>query len=602
MPESLNAEHGGMPDTDRPSLTGNRDEMAGDSAALSPSRAAAVIAVALACGAFATYAASLSIGRAPWPWWMQISIQSAGIAALAAGLVMLVWRPRLSRTGTLLVAYGLTWYIGDLQFSENRLLYAIGFCLFFFNAALMAHIVLSFPSGRLRDPITSTVVMSLYGVILITQTARYFVEESPPPQVWGDPQAGTYSPWATAGTVAGMVLCAAVLALLIRRWRSERPPTRRSVAPVWVSAALAASIVSGFLVVALTHASARLNQILLFGYATAVLLVPIASQVGALREWVGRASAFERLADFEQAASEGYRELLAKWLGDPEIKIYPWLPNEGRYATPVGETVKFPTDPSRTKTYLKWHGQPLGVLIHDASLTGARQLRSVATVTRIILEKEALQAESAQASMMLFDSEIQQRKELQSALHDGGQEGIMGIRFLLNELKSEPGARGSARAVELIQKALYGLGELQDQIRNVSFLLFPPSLEKYGLQAGVESLYNRLGLPIEHVIIPETRWPERLEHAAYRVISEAVRNAVTHADATSIRVAVTLQHDRLVVQIDDDGAGGAELSDSSGVGLHRAAQLVTGVLRGTFSMHSPVGEGTHVRVELPCTS
>ncbi|MGW0703830.1 sensor histidine kinase [Streptomyces sp. NPDC002867] len=541
---------------------------------------------------------------------MQIPIQSAGITAVAAGLVMIVRRPRLSRIGTLLVAYGLTWYVGDLQFSGNRLLYAIGFCLFFFNAAVMAHIALSFPSGRLRGRITFVVVISLYGVILVTQTARYLVEESPPPQVWGDPQAGTYSPWATAGTVAGMMLCAAVFVLLIRRWRSERPVMRRSAAPVWFSAALAALIVSGFLIVALVNASARLNHILLFGYATAVLLVPVASQVGALREWAGRASAFERLADFEQVASEGYRELLAKWLGDPEIQIYPWLPHEERYANPAGGAIRFPTDPRRAKTYLEWRGQPLGVLIHDSSLTGARQLQSVATVTRIILEKEALQAEVAQAGMMLFDSEVKQRKALQSALHNGGQEQIMGIRFTLNQLKGEPGLENS-RATELIQKALDGVEELKQQIRDVSFQLFPPALEKYGLQAGVESLYDRLGLALENVAISETLrdqllqgdedWAKRIEHAAYGVISEAVLNARAHAGTDNIRVTVNLHCDRLIVEVDDDGMGGAESPASSGVGIHRATQLVK-VLGGTFKLNSPTGEGTHIRVEIPCTS
>ncbi|MEU1850698.1 ATP-binding protein [Streptomyces sp. NPDC019990] len=541
---------------------------------------------------------------------MQIPIKSAGITAVAAGLVMLVRQPRLNRVGTLLVAYGLTWYIGDLQFSENRVLYAIGFCLFFFNAAVMAHIALSFPSGRLRDPLTAGVVISLYCVILITQTARYIVEESPPPQVWGDPQAGTYSPWATAGTVAGMMLCAAVFALLVRRWRSERPVMRRSAAPVWFSAGLAVLIVSGFLIIALVHAPVRLNHLLLFGYATAVLLVPVASQVGALREWVGRANAFDRLADFERAAGEGYRELLAKWLGDPDIQIYPWLPNEERYANPAGGVVRFPADSKRAQTYLEWRGKPLGVLIHDSSLTGARQLQSVATVTRIILEKEALQAEVAQAGALLFDSEMEQRKALQSALHNGGQAHIMGILFYLNQLKGEP-ELGSGRARELLQKALDGIDQLKQQIREVSFQLFPPALEEYGLQAGVESLYDRLGLPLEHVAIPgvlrDQLWQgdedrgKRVEHAAYGVISEAVLNARVHAGTDNIRVTVNLHSDRLVVEIDDDGVGGAESPTSSGVGLYRANQLVK-VLGGTFELNSPMSEGTHVRVEIPCTS
>jgi signal transduction histidine kinase len=590
-----------MPNIDHTNRIENADDKVAGFPVLTASRAAAVAAVALGCGAFAMYAVSLSAGEAPWPWWMQIPIQSAGMVALAAGIGMLLRGPQLSRIGGLLVAYGMTWYIGDLQFSENRVLYAVGFCLFFFNAAVMAHIVLTFPSGQLRDPLVTAVVLGLYAMILITQTARYVVEESPPAQVWGDPQAGTYSPWATVGTVAGMVLCIAVLFLVIRRWRTERPPMRRSAAPVWFSAGLATVIVSGFLVVALVRAPAETNHILLFGYATTVLLVPVASQVGTLREWIGRAGAFERLAQFEQAASEGYRDLLAKWLGDPEIEIYPWLPDEKRYASLDGETIDFPADSCRDVTLLERNGRPLGLLIHDASLTGARQLKSVATVTEIILAKEALQARLRRSMNLLIDLEIEHRRELQSALHDGGQDEVIGIRFVLHDLASElEGEVDGGRIVDLIREGIARSEQLQDQIKEVAFELYPAALE-CGLKAGVMSLYDKLRLPPGDVAIPETRYPKRIEHVAYRVISEAVRNARTHAYAHSIRVAVAHQRDRLVVEVTDDGVGGANSPDSWGVGRQRARELVT-VLGGTFDIDSPPGVGTHVKAELPCTS
>ncbi|GGW70171.1 hypothetical protein GCM10010381_63750 [Streptomyces xantholiticus] len=585
-----------MPYPNRPPAS--QDETAARPAAHSPAGAAAVAAVAVGCVAFALYAVSLSVGKAPWPWWMQVPIQSAGMLALVAGFVTLFRRPGLSRIGALLVAFGLTWYIGDLQFSEHQAVYAVGFCLFFFNAAVMAQITLSFPSGRFRDPVTTVIVFSLYSVILVSQSARYFIEESPPPQVWGDPKAGTYSLWATVGTLAGMILCGAVLVLLIRRWRSESPPMRRSAIPVRFSATLAAVIVSGFLIVALTHAPARLNHMLLFGYATAVLLVPLASQVDALREWVGRASAFEKLTDFEEVASEGYRELLAKWLGDPKIEIHPWLPDEQRYANLAGDTVELPTDPGRTVTFLEWKGRKIGALFHDSSLSGARQLKSVAAVTRIVLEKEALQARLRRSRNMLIDLEIDHRKELQSGLHDGGQDEVIGIRFVLHDLISDIQRQGGTSAVGLIQEGIDRSERLQDQIKEVAFELYPPALD-YGLRAGVLSLFDKLRLSPKDLTIPETRWPKRVEHVAYRVISEAIRNARTHARAKTIRVKVTHQPNWLIVEVIDDGIGGANSAGPRGVGSQRARHLVN-VLEGKFTIDSPDGVGTHVKAELPC--
>jgi signal transduction histidine kinase len=112
-------------------------------------------------------------------------------------------------------------------------------------------------------------------------------------------------------------------------------------------------------------------------------------------------------------------------------------------------------------------------------------------------------------------------------------------------------------------------------------------------------LARRASVPVELDLGPPTRFAAHVEVAAYYVVSEALTNTAKHANASRARVRVQPLDDRVCVSIGDDGGGGAELGDG-GSGLAGLRDRVE-ALGGSFSLSSPLGQGTVLAVELPLT-
>jgi signal transduction histidine kinase len=99
--------------------------------------------------------------------------------------------------------------------------------------------------------------------------------------------------------------------------------------------------------------------------------------------------------------------------------------------------------------------------------------------------------------------------------------------------------------------------------------------------------------------VPEDRLGESIEAATYFVISESLANCAKYSRASNIRVSVTRRNGHAVLDIDDDGVGGADPSHGSGLrGLFDRVQA----LDGQFRFESPPGRGTHIHAEIPCAS
>jgi signal transduction histidine kinase len=148
-----------------------------------------------------------------------------------------------------------------------------------------------------------------------------------------------------------------------------------------------------------------------------------------------------------------------------------------------------------------------------------------------------------------------------------------------------------AEAQDELQAALHELRQLARGIH-------PAILSDRGLTAAIGSLIDRSPLPINAHIADE-RYPQPVESAAYFVVSEALANITKHAHASSASVSIAPRNGRLIIEVSDDGAGGA--APASGSGLQGLADRV-GALDGTFTIQTPRGEGTTVRAEIPCAS
>ena len=147
----------------------------------------------------------------------------------------------------------------------------------------------------------------------------------------------------------------------------------------------------------------------------------------------------------------------------------------------------------------------------------------------------------------------------------------------------------------MLQSAREELALALEELRELARGIHPAVLTERGLGPALESLASRSPLPVA-VEAPDERLPEPVEAAAYFVVSEALTNVSKYARATEAAVRVARSDGHVVVEVRDDGVGGAEAG--SGSGLRGLADRVS-ALSGTLTVESPRGAGTVVRADIP---
>jgi PAS domain S-box-containing protein len=189
-----------------------------------------------------------------------------------------------------------------------------------------------------------------------------------------------------------------------------------------------------------------------------------------------------------------------------------------------------------------------------------------------------------------------ERRRLERNLHDGAQQRLVTISVALR-LALERLDDDSASARELLKGATDELGIALDELRELARGLHPAVLTERGLGAAVESLAGRVPVPVEIVETPAERLAGPVEAAAYYLIAEALTNVARYANATSAKVRVAQTgDDTVVVEVSDDGVGGADAAHGSG--LRGLADRVE-VLGGTLELTSLPGKGTTLRAVIP---
>ena len=138
-----------------------------------------------------------------------------------------------------------------------------------------------------------------------------------------------------------------------------------------------------------------------------------------------------------------------------------------------------------------------------------------------------------------------------------------------------------------------------EELRDVARGLHPAVVSGHGLEVALEQLVARGPVPVRLRVDVGRRLPERLEVAAFYLVSESLANIGKHAHATSATVDVSRSDDVVVIEVVDDGVGGADTE--LGTGLRGLADRVE-ALEGLLRIWSPSGRGTRVRAEIPCAS
>jgi len=203
-------------------------------------------------------------------------------------------------------------------------------------------------------------------------------------------------------------------------------------------------------------------------------------------------------------------------------------------------------------------------------------------------------AELAASRARVVTASAEERRRVVRDLHDGAQQrlvhSVINMKLALREL-----GRSDQHAEEHMSEALDHAERANLELRELVYGILPGALTSGGLRAGVEELASRSTLPVTFDL-PAARLPTTIEATAYFVVSEALTNAVKHSQACGAEVAAHLDNGTLLVEVRDDGVGGADPRRGSGLtGLRDRVEA----LGGTIEISSPAGNGTSVTARLP---
>ena len=520
------------------------------------------------------------------------------------------WRRRPTRRiGPLMILLGFAWFVSLLVYSSVSALFTTGQLLKPVFLAVLGHLLLAFPSGRLEGRLSRGVVVAAYLDTIVVNGVSVLFQESDVGGVENlvllEPNAALADGIRNLARGIGVVLIVASLVLLARRWRRATPPWRRAVAPVlWWGAAAAAF---GALRLFNDAVGGPLGPVELVFFLV-LATVPLAFELGLLRSRLARGAVAELVVELGRTRAPGrLRDALARALHDPSLAVAYWLPERRRYVDVHGNPVELPAEgDSRVATIVEREGGRVAALVHDASLSDDPALvGAVCAAAGLALENERLQAElrarldelraSRARSVETADGE---RRRIERNLHDGTQQRLVSISMALGLAQSKL-ASDSEASLRILEEAREALAAALQELRELSQGIHPGILTERGLGDALQELAYRTPVPVDVAVALGDRLPQPVEAASYYLVAEALANVAKYASATAVTVNVDRRNGCALVEVRDDGVGGAD--PSRGSGLRGLADRVE-ALGGAFAVESRPGEGTRLRAEIPCAS
>jgi signal transduction histidine kinase len=329
---------------------------------------------------------------------------------------------------------------------------------------------------------------------------------------------------------------------------------------------------------------------------------PVAFVAGILQARLARSSLGDLVLELRDDPLD-LRTPLSRALRDPSLALIYWLPRFEVWADESGQAVALPDDPGRI-TLIKEDGEPMAALVHDPALREEQELLDAVTAAAAIaLRNGRLQAQLRATVVELHGSRARvleagrrERQRLERDLHDGAQQRLVALSLSLGMLQTR--LDGDAVAAGLLAAARTEITTSLSELRDLARGLHPAVVTAHGLAVALESLAARAPVPLRLTVdLADRHGDEAIEVAAYYVVCEGLTNIGKHAHAKSATVDVTEEDGTLIIEVADDGRGGADAERGSGLrGLADRVEAHGGRLR----VWTPAGGGTLVRAELPC--
>jgi signal transduction histidine kinase len=549
------------------------------------------------------------------------NIHRGAYAALALGIGwgfvgtgLFAWsRRRGSNIGPLMIAVGFSGLLKALAFSNDSIVFTIGSLAEVLIYALLIHLLLSFPSGRLESRVDRLLVATAYVNTALVHLAGFLFTDPTEgcahcpvnPLLIGDSKAAAVINAAELDIAIGLL--GAVVAILYRRWRDSTASQRRGYAPVLAFGGLTFVIFMTDLIVQQAALSSRIDDALTLALFGSLACVPFAFLIGLLRFRFSQAEAISALVGRLGGGGGpgGLRKALAEALGDPTLQLAYWVPDQDAYVDAEGQPMRVdPAPKGKIATTIDNDGRRIAAIVHGADLAEERDLvQAVGAAAALTLENERLDAElrarvdELRASRSrIVTAGYAERRRLERDLHDGAQQRLMALGINLRLARERIG-REPREAAALLDASLEELNEATGELRELARGIHPATLTDRGLKAALTGLALRSPVPVELVETPDERLPSSVESAVYFVVAEALTNVARYAQARTVSVTVVRINGQVNVQVRDDGVGGADPAQGSGL---RGLSDRVGALDGRLELTSACGDGTTVRARIPC--
>jgi signal transduction histidine kinase len=459
--------------------------------------------------------------------------------------------------------------------------------------------LLTYPTGVIPDRATRLFLRALWaygaltGVVLLVTWA--------PPEVGGSPGAAhlaftligdhDIAERATAAARLGVTpFVLAGIALFARRLitagRRERRLLTIPAVPI-----LATALLTAAWLVTDDGMSAADGLMAALTYMSAVA-VPVSVLAGLTLDRIRQGRVTDLLRGIQNARTDRLRDELAYTLDDPALRLV--LPGPDGPIDDRGRPATLPGSAGPTRTTAIGTA---GWLIHDKSLLGEPGLLAGAVAAAgMALQIEAELDARRAAQRRIVEAQDTTRRRIERDLHDGAQQRLFSLGVRLQAVRQAlcPGDRQALRRLdEADDELLSACRELRELARGIH----PAVLVTHGLVAALEHVVMQHPIPVDVAAGDVHRCPPHSESTAYFVAVEALANVTKHAGATRVRLTLRTEGRQLVLEINDDGRGGAAPAPGSGLeGLGDRA----GAIGGTFTIESPAGGGTTIRAVLPC--
>lgn len=552
----------------------------------------AVLALALLLG-ITQLGAAVEFSEVPW-------------AAVAFTLVFWIWmlagviawwrRPE-NGIGSLLVIGGIAIYLGGMANVPAPTFQILNSIFATSVLAVTVHILLAFPSGRLRGRLSVSTVMLGYIVTIGFDVLTTLIP--------ADNTAARAAVLAVQSTLGGLFMLVTA-GLLLRRLVRADSQHRRVLLPLFLY-----GIISVLLVPLVPRIAAWLEfPWYVSGTLQLAILacLPLAFLTGMLIGGFKRTTALEALSAWlavSGSARPAVVQALGATLGDDSLRVFYWTPGRETYIDETGASVeRAPHHPDRGWIDVHVDQRRVGAISYDTRLVGdPASVRRAGEVLALAIDRERLTSELLASNQELVRSRLRlveaadrERSRIARDLHDGLQMQLVLLALEAQTISNsaDTSAAASAATAQLRRGIDAAASDLRDLVHNV----LPAGLLEQGLNAAAEDLVDRLEMPATLDSDLDANGLSRATaHTAYFVLAELLANAVRHARATRVRITLRQAGTKMLMEVSDDGVGGARMSRGSGLSglVDRVAAI-----EGSIEIESVAGSGTQVRVELPC--